>query len=89
MTNYRVLKNEGIYILITYGAPIYRLRLLRDSCSWTIKLHVIEKLSSGENSEHQKQELTNPVPLDGDGSSVETVRGKNSDVHYIYVCVKG
>uniref|UniRef100_A0A5B7BKG8 Methyltransferase type 11 domain-containing protein n=1 Tax=Davidia involucrata TaxID=16924 RepID=A0A5B7BKG8_DAVIN len=37
----RVLKDKGVYILITYGAPIYRLRLLRDSCSWTVKLHVI------------------------------------------------
>ncbi|MCH80605.1 methyltransferase-like protein 13-like, partial [Trifolium medium] len=38
---WRVLKNKGVYILVTYGAPQYRLRLLRESCSWTIKLHVI------------------------------------------------
>ncbi|KAK6913619.1 Methyltransferase type 11 [Dillenia turbinata] len=37
----RVLKDRGVYILITYGAPIYRLNLLKDSCSWTVKLHVI------------------------------------------------
>ncbi|XP_016198017.1 methyltransferase-like protein 13 [Arachis ipaensis] len=38
---WRVLKEKGVYVLVTYGAPLYRLRLLRESCSWTIKLHVI------------------------------------------------
>ncbi|XP_021889478.1 methyltransferase-like protein 13, partial [Carica papaya] len=38
---WRVLKEKGVYILVTYGAPVYRLRLLKESCSWTIKLHVI------------------------------------------------
>lgn len=31
----------SIMLQITYGAPIYRLNLLKDSCLWTIKLHVI------------------------------------------------
>ncbi|XP_059592734.1 uncharacterized protein LOC100249334 isoform X1 [Vitis vinifera] len=84
----RVLKNKGVYMLITYGAPIYRLRLLRDSCSWTIKLHVIEKFMLEAKTEHQTWELTNPVPLDDEGSSVEAVLGKNPDVHYIYICIK-
>ncbi|KAM7484919.1 hypothetical protein LguiA_000928 [Lonicera macranthoides] len=86
----RVLKNTGVYILITYGAPAYRLQLLRESSSWTIKLHVIEKLLSERSSEREKCELTSPVPLDDDddGSSVEAVLGKNLDVHYIYVCTK-
>ncbi|KAG6731449.1 hypothetical protein I3842_01G129800 [Carya illinoinensis] len=85
---WRVLKDKGVYILVTYGAPIYRLHLLRDSCSWTIKLHVIEKLLLGESSEHPKWELTNPLPLDDDESSVGTLLGKNPDVHYIYICTK-
>ncbi|GMP76143.1 hypothetical protein CsSME_00032946 [Camellia sinensis var. sinensis] len=88
MTNYRVLKDKGVYILITYGVPISRLRLLRDSCSWTIKLHVIDKLMSEGGSGHQKWELTSPIPLDDGGSSVEAALGKNPDVHYIYVCIK-
>ncbi|XP_059632007.1 uncharacterized protein LOC132274693 isoform X2 [Cornus florida] len=88
MTNYRVLKDKGVYILITYGAPNYRERLLRDAWSWTIKLHVIEKLVSEGSSEHHKWDLTSPLSLDDDGSSVETVLGKNPDVHYIYVCTK-
>lgn len=37
---------------ITYGAPIYRLRLLRDSGSWTIKLHVIGWLNSHCSCNH-------------------------------------
>ncbi|XP_057959009.1 uncharacterized protein LOC131151684 [Malania oleifera] len=83
----RVLKDKGVYILITYGAPIYRLRLLRETCLWTTKLHVIEKLGLEGSSEHQ-WELTNPVPLNDDGSSVEAAIGRNLDVHYIYVCTK-
>lgn len=47
-----------------------------------------DKLLSDEGSEHPVQELTNPVPIDDNGSSVEAVLGKNPDVHYIYVCTK-
>ncbi|KAF9674334.1 hypothetical protein SADUNF_Sadunf10G0116500 [Salix dunnii] len=47
-----------------------------------------DKLLSDEGSEHPIQELTNPVPIDDNGSSVEAVLGKNPDVHYIYVCTK-
>lgn len=85
---WRVLKDKGVYILVTYGAPIYRLGMLRDSCSWNIKLHVIEKLMVEEKSGHPTWELTNPVPLENDGRSVEELLGKNPDVHYIYVCTK-
>lgn len=85
---WRVLKDKGVYILITYGAPIYRLHLLRDSRLWTIKLHVIDKIVSGESSEQAMRKLTDPFPLDDDGSSVEVALGKNPDVHYIFVCTK-
>ncbi|XP_031256348.1 EEF1A lysine methyltransferase 4 [Pistacia vera] len=86
---WRVLKDKGVYILVTYGAPIYRLSLLRDSSLWRIKLHVIEKLVIEEKSERPLWELTNPVPMENEGSSVEAaVLGKNPDVHYIYVCTK-
>ncbi|KAL5158233.1 Methyltransferase-like protein 13 [Glycine soja] len=85
---WRVLKDKGVYVLVTYGAPLYRLRLLRESCSWTIKLHVIEKLASEEKSDNPVWELTKPVPLNDDGSSVEEALGQNPDVHYIYICTK-
>ncbi|QCE13202.1 endothelin-converting enzyme [Vigna unguiculata] len=85
---WRVLKDKGVYVLVTYGSPLYRLRLLRESCSWTIKLHVIEKLASEEKSEQPVWELTKPVPLNDDGTSVEEALGKNPDVHYIYICTK-
>ncbi|XP_022553384.2 uncharacterized protein LOC106389219 isoform X1 [Brassica napus] len=82
---WRVLEDKGVYILITYGAPDYRLRLFKDSRSWTTKLHVIDK-SSLETS---KWELTKPIPLDTEGgSSVESAIGKSPDVHNIYVCIK-
>ncbi|MCD7457026.1 hypothetical protein HAX54_033921 [Datura stramonium] len=84
----RVLKDKGVYILITYGTPIYRLHLLRNSCLWSIKLHVIEKQLSEENTQRRKWELTSPIPLDGDGKSVEATLRENPDVHYIYVCMK-
>jgi len=47
-----------------------------------------EKLVSGESPEHPIWKLTDPVPLDDDGSSVEAVLGQNPDIHYIYICTK-
>ncbi|KAI3707614.1 hypothetical protein L6452_26240 [Arctium lappa] len=84
----RVLKKEGVYILITYGIPAYRLRLLRESHSWAIKLHVIDKLLPGESSKRGTWELTCPVPINSDGSFREGGPPENMDVHYIYVCTK-
>ncbi|GJZ25223.1 hypothetical protein Tco_0562682 [Tanacetum coccineum] len=84
----RVLKKDGVYILITYGIPAYRLRLLRESHSWDIKLHVIDKLLKGEDSKSDTWELTHPVPLNSDGSLKVGSPLENMDVHYIYVCPK-
>ncbi|KAI5650991.1 hypothetical protein M9H77_36996 [Catharanthus roseus] len=84
----RVLKDKGVYILITYGAPNYRVGLLRNMCSWTIKLHVIDKIVPEESSDHQVWDVTSPIQLDEEGTSAASVLGKNPDVHYIYVCMK-
>ncbi|KAI3717653.1 hypothetical protein L1987_69407 [Smallanthus sonchifolius] len=84
----RVLKKEGVYILITYGIPTYRLCLLRESHSWAIKLHVIDKVHPGESSKAETWELIRPVPLNSDGSLSEGNLVENMDVHYIYVCTK-
>ncbi|KAK9147116.1 hypothetical protein Sjap_007019 [Stephania japonica] len=87
----RVLKDEGVYILISYGAPAIRLSILmRETCLWTIKLHVIEKFMVDRSPNRQTWELTNPVPLNEDGSSIEATLGKNLDAYYhcIYVCTK-
>ena len=35
-----------------------------------------------------KWELTKPLPLDDDSTSVVALLGPKPDVHYIYVCVK-
>nr|GEW46395.1 methyltransferase-like protein 13 [Tanacetum cinerariifolium] len=84
----RVLKKDGVYVLITYGIPAYRLRLLRESHSWDIKLHVIDKLLKGEDSKSDTWELTHLVPLNSDGSLKDGSPLENMDVHYIYVCTK-
>ncbi|EOA31339.1 hypothetical protein CARUB_v10014513mg [Capsella rubella] len=84
---WRVLRDKGVYILITYGAPNYRLQLFKET-SWTTKLHVIDKSLTDQPLEIPKWELTKPLPLDDEGSSVESAIGKSPDVHYIYVCIK-
>ncbi|XP_051127755.1 uncharacterized protein LOC127249135 isoform X1 [Andrographis paniculata] len=84
---WRVLKDKGVYILVTYGSPVYRLPLLKD-LPWTTKLHVIEKLPSGNSSHQITRDLTSPIALDVNGTSAETIAGVKADVHYIYVCIK-
>ncbi|KAI3977285.1 hypothetical protein MKX01_030911 [Papaver californicum] len=84
----RVLKDNGVYILITYGAPAYRLPMLKKLSLWTVKLHVVEKPMAEGNSEQIKWELTNPVSLDESGSSIETALERTPEVHFIYVCTK-
>lgn len=84
----RVLKDKGVYILVTYGAPSYRLCYLKNSCKWKIKLHVIEKTIPGVKEEKQIWELTKPIPLNQKGKNLEDFIGASPDVHYVYVCIK-
>ncbi|ONM03098.1 S-adenosyl-L-methionine-dependent methyltransferase superfamily protein [Zea mays] len=83
----RILKENGVYMLITYGDPSYRLRLLKDMEKWTVKLHVIERWEKSSNQ--NKWELTKPLPLEDHSTSLAALLGPKPDVHYIYVCVKG
>ncbi|URD93333.1 Thiopurine S-methyltransferase (TPMT) [Musa troglodytarum] len=82
----RVLKDKGVYILITYGGPSYRLYMLRSIQRWAISLHVIDRVEKSPGP--KTWTLTNPVPLNTDGSSIATLLGSNPEVHYIYVCTK-
>ncbi|PKA54711.1 hypothetical protein AXF42_Ash000546 [Apostasia shenzhenica] len=82
----RILKDNGVYILITYGDPSYRLNLLKDIRLWTITMHVIDRME--KNPEQKSWELTKPVPLSDDGNSVSQALGSTPEVHYIYVCMK-
>jgi hypothetical protein len=41
-----------------------------------------------KSSNQNKWELTKPLPLDDDSTSVVALLGPKPDVHYIYVCVK-
>ncbi|GJN04024.1 hypothetical protein PR202_ga21532 [Eleusine coracana subsp. coracana] len=83
----RILTETGVYILITYGDPSYRLRLLKDMQHWAVKLHVIDRWERSSNQ--NKWELTKPLPLDEHSTSLVELLGPKPDVHYIYVCVKG
>ncbi|KAL6839789.1 hypothetical protein ACP4OV_030477 [Aristida adscensionis] len=80
----RILKVNGVYILITYGDPSYRLRSLKDMQHWAVKLHAIDRYERSSNQ--NKWEVTKPLPLDD--ASLVAVLGQEPDVHYIYVCVK-
>ncbi|TVU05047.1 hypothetical protein EJB05_48195 [Eragrostis curvula] len=54
---------------------------------WTVKLHVIDRWEKSSNQ--NKWELTKPLPLNDDSTSIIELLGPKPDVHYIYVCVKG
>ena len=41
-----------------------------------------------KSSNQNKWELTKPLPLDDDSTSLVALLGPKPDVHYIYVCVK-
>ena len=41
---YRVLKQNGVYIIVSYGQPEYRLNYLeKPEYEWTVKVHQIPK----------------------------------------------
>ncbi|XP_031738181.1 EEF1A lysine methyltransferase 4 isoform X2 [Cucumis sativus] len=84
---WRVLKENGVYILVTYGAPTYRLSLLKRTFS-LIKLHVIDKFVSEKRTDPPKWDLLKPVPFDNDVRTLETMLGQNPDIHYVYICTK-
>ncbi|KMZ62419.1 Methyltransferase-like protein [Zostera marina] len=84
----RILKDSGVYILITYGDPTSRFYLLKEQKSWNINLHVIERIET--QLDKPRWDLIKPVPMKKDGSFDSlSILGKNAEVHYIYVCTKG
>ncbi|MQM08485.1 hypothetical protein Taro_041339 [Colocasia esculenta] len=87
----RILKDKGVYILITYGDPKYRLYLLKALSWWHVNLHIIDCGGADrpdKGTEEQSWDLTKPVPLNEDGSVATSVLGSNPEIHYIYVCIK-
>eukprot|EP01018_Ginkgo_biloba_P009471 Gb_36281 [translate_table: standard] len=83
----RVLKPGGVYILITYGGPHVRMPHLRASESWTITLHVVAKPGSRRALESSSWVITDPVPMNEDGSLGADFLSEDPDLHYVYVCV--
>ncbi|EPS60757.1 hypothetical protein M569_14044, partial [Genlisea aurea] len=85
----RVLKDDGYYILITYGSPAQRVSLLK-KFPWSIKLHLLGKASSGGNGSGCNTDLTSPISLHdaNDGPPPIPEVSHYGNVHYIYVCIK-
>ncbi|KAH9329877.1 hypothetical protein KI387_001985, partial [Taxus chinensis] len=82
----RVLKPGGVYILITYGGPHVRMPHLK-SLLWTITLHVVAKPGSRRALENSSWAVTDPVPVDDDGSLSSDFHSEDPDMHYVYVCI--
>ncbi|WVZ92126.1 hypothetical protein U9M48_038213 [Paspalum notatum var. saurae] len=71
----RILKENGVYML---NSCVY-------NCNYARIIAERWEKSPSEN----KWELTKPLPLDDDNTSLVSLLGPKPDVHYIYVCVKG
>jgi len=76
-------KNIGIVLPCSFIVGV-----LIKSLSITTSVVCAEKLASEEKSDNPLWELTKPIPLNNDGSSVDETLGLNPDVHYIYICTK-
>lgn len=83
----RVLKPRGVYILITYGGPRVRMPHLKAPESWTITLHVVAKPGSRRALETPSWAVTDPIPMNDDGSLGPGFHCEDPDLHYIYVCI--
>ncbi|TFJ86816.1 hypothetical protein NSK_001904 [Nannochloropsis salina CCMP1776] len=75
----RVLKADGIFIVISYGIPENRLQYLQEEAySWRVSVHTVPK-----------------AQLDGLPSSSNPAEGDRADgtfggsAHYVYICEKG
>lgn len=75
-----------IFIMKTNG--LIKVGVMFKPLSIIIAVMYAEKLASEEKSDNPLWELTKPIMLDYDGSSVEETLGTNPDVHYIYICTK-
>ena len=69
---HRVLKKGGTYLLVSFGAPPSRLRLLEVlGDAWTIR----------------QQPVTKPKSEQNDGPAAPE-HGMSSPYHYVYICVR-
>lgn len=86
----RVLRPEGIYMMITYGDPRLRMmHLERAQFNWKISLHVIPRPEVTRFSEERQKELIDePVEVSETGRMAEDLHWDDPDIHFIYVCRK-
>ncbi|XP_078179465.1 uncharacterized protein LOC144573555 [Carex rostrata] len=88
----RVLKQSGIYMLITYGAPSVRVQYLKQAGpNWKITLYILSSSRVEEeiNGSSSSAELTmEPVPLTENGQLPADFVIEDLESHFIYVCEK-
>lgn len=85
----RVLKPEGVYMLITYGDPRLRVPHLNlPHYNWTVTLYIIPRPGFETPGLSSAKSLLEPVPLTEDGMLPPNFVLEDPDSHYIYVCKK-
>ncbi|GAB5033170.1 protein kinase domain protein, partial [Nannochloropsis oceanica] len=74
----RVLKSEGIFIIVSYGIPSNRLQYLQEErYKWRVSVHSVPKPSVTVSSSSSSTTSDAADPTDA------------GSVHYIYICQKG
>ncbi|KAJ4779438.1 S-adenosyl-L-methionine-dependent methyltransferases superfamily protein [Rhynchospora pubera] len=88
----RVLKQGGIYMLITYGAPSARVQYLKQAgLNWKLTLYILSssRVEEETNGSSSSAELSmEPVPLTENGQLPPGFVLGDLESHYIYVCEK-
>ncbi|XP_059311655.1 uncharacterized protein LOC132063214 isoform X1 [Lycium ferocissimum] len=87
----RLLKNGGVYMLITYGDPTSRMsHLNRPVFNWKIELYIIPRpgfQKHGDPPSNVKSCLE-PIPLTEKGLLPADYVMEDPDSHFIYICKK-
>jgi hypothetical protein len=80
--------SSSIDNICIFSRRLFNIGVLINPLSIITSVIYAEKIASEEKSDDPLWELTKPIPLNNDGSSVEETLGPNPDVHYIYICTK-
>jgi len=74
----RVLKPDGVFIIVSYGIPGNRLQYLQEETyKWRVSVHTVPKPSATASSSSSPTATDAADPTDA------------SSVHYVYICQKG
>ncbi|KAH0726052.1 hypothetical protein KY284_001917 [Solanum tuberosum] len=87
----RLLKNGGVYMLITYGDPRARMpHLNRSVFNWKIELYIIPRpgFQKPDDPPSNVKPCLEPIPLTEKGLLPEDYIMEDPDSHFIYICTK-